>query len=467
MKNIKQYSLAVIGAGSGGLVAAELAAKLGARVVLIEAEDRMGGECLHTGCVPSKALIHAARTMWAAGHNGDIGVSSEPRLDFQKVKTHLNHAIDTIEQRHDNDDYYQTKGVDVIHGRAAFIDSHTIKVDEQLISADRFIISTGSKPAVPTIDGLSDGSYLTNETIFSLDDLPKRMIVIGGGPIGCELGQAFAMLGTQVVILQSAPRLLPREPESASQALADSFAAMHIDVKVSNKIQRVQYFPNSVKVTTDAGEITADKLLIATGRRSNLPNGLDLAGVQLTERGIKVDKHFRSSMPNIYAIGDCNGGIQFTHTAAQQAGIAVQNALFNRRKTFDMSKVSWTTFTTPEIAHYGPSGPELEAAGISYVLQKTTYEDIDKAIAEKEHGFAEIMVGGKGKILGAVIVGANAAEILAQLILAGNWNKVATIMQAYPSYASGFWLSASDNNLDLFVQSRVGKITNFIVKKFR
>lgn len=449
------------------MVAAELAAKLGARVVLIEVEDRLGGECLHAGCVPSKALIHAARTMWSAGHSSDLGVSAEPKVDFQRVKTCLNQAIDTIERRHDNDNFYRNKGVDVIHGRAAFIDSHTIKVIDKLITAERFIISTGSKPAVPSIDGLADGEYLTNETVFSLKELPKRMIVIGGGPIGCELGQAFAMLGTQVVILQSAPRLLPREPESASQALSDSFAAMHIDVKVNIKIQGVVYLPNSVKVTTDAGEVSADKLLIATGRRSNIPEGLDIAGVQLTERGIKVDNYFRSSIPNIYAIGDCNGGLQFTHTAALQAGISVQNALLRRKKTFDMAKVSWTTFTTPEIAHFGLSGQELEKYGIRYVLQKITYDDIDKAVAEGEHGFAEVLVGNKGKILGAVVVGVNAAEILAQLILAGNWNSVATTMQAYPSYASGFWLSASDSNLDNFVKSKTGKIAKFIVRKFR
>ena len=462
---MKRYHLIVIGAGSGGLVAAEFASKLGAKVALVEAQKDLGGECLHAGCVPSKALIHAARTAWAAGHSQALGTEANPRVDFSQVERHITGAIQTITENHDNDSYYQSLGVDVIHGKAAFIDEQTIEVNGQSLVAKRFIVATGSKPLVPDIPGLTDGPYLTNETVFDLDSLPESLLVVGGGPIGCELGQAFAMLGSKVTILQAASRLLPHDEPEAADILARSLKAMGVNVLLDAQIDRVTYRGSTVSVNLQGGQnLRAYRLLVATGRAANIPMGTENAQVQTTRRGIKVNERLRTTNKRIYAIGDCNGGMQFTHVAGQQAVVAVQNALMGLHKKFDGNNIPWATFTTPEIAHLGATKAELNANKTSYKKVTKDFSSIDKAIAEGEKGYIELLVADDGNILGATVAGANAAEILGQIVTAKHWNNFKGIMQAYPTYGLGIREAAADVNLNTFLNSPIGKITGRYVQ---
>lgn len=463
------YNLIVIGAGSGGLVAAETAAKLGARVAMIESQRSLGGECLHSGCVPSKALIHAARVAWAAGHSQSVGITASPTIDFRVIRQHLNQAIKTIEENHDNDDFYQRLGVDVIHGTAAFTGRDTVAVDGRMLQAKRIIIATGSRPAVPDSPGLADGPYLTNESVFSLDSLPKSLIVIGGGPIGCELGQAFAMLGTKVTIIQSGDRLLPRDEIAAATLLQAALENMGVVIKFGATIKNTVYDDAQVSVTlTDGTVLHAQKLLVAAGRQANMPANLALAGIESTPRGITVDKALRTSNKRVFAIGDCNGGPQFTHAAGEQAGIAVQNALFGTSKQFDASSIPWTTFSTPEIAHFGPLKSDLDTKKTVYRAHKLSYKDIDKAIAEGETGYVEIITDKKQRILSATVVGVTAAEILARIVTTPTLKQLSRGIQAYPTYALGVRQLALQATLDKLLASIPGKLIRcWVSTKFK
>jgi len=413
-KHDKSYQLIVIGAGSGGLVAAEFGAKLGAKVALIEATPRLGGECLWNGCVPSKALIHSARAFWQSGHSQQIGVLTEPKLDFNAVMEHIQDSMHFIEHHHDNDEYFEKRGVDVFHGKAAFIDDSTVRVGEDIFHGRRIIIATGSSPAIPSIRGLETVSYLTNETIFSLKKLPKTLTVIGGGPIGCELGQAFAMLGSKVTILQSGSRLLPKDEPEVSEILLNQLKEMGIQIILNAEISAIKSTKQGVEISTKQRTIVSEELLIATGRRPNMPTGLREIGVTTNDQGIEVDKRMRTSLKTIYAVGDCNGGVQFTH-AAGQAVVAVQNSLLGIPKTFDQSSIPWATFTTPEIAHFGATKGKLDSLKQNYQTARINFSDIDKAVTEKESGYIEILTNTRGSILSATVVGANASEVLAKL----------------------------------------------------
>ncbi len=463
------YGLIVIGAGSGGLVAAETAAKLGARVAMIESQQSLGGECLHSGCVPSKALIHAARIAWQAEHAQPIGITASPIINFSVVKQHIQRAIKTIEDTHDNDGYYESLGVEVVHGKAVFTGRNTITVGGRTLKAKRFIISTGSRPAVPDSPGLTDGPYLTNESIFSLDSLPKSLVVIGGGPIGCELGQAFAMLGTKVTIIQSGDRLLPRDEIEAASILRKSIETMGIDIQFGATIVNTTYDHSGVSIKLDDGAIIkSEKLLVAAGRQANMPDNLELAGIKSTKRGITVNKTLRTSNKHIYAIGDCNGGPQFTHAAGEQAGIAVQNALFGTHKAFDVASLPWTTFSTPEIAHFGPLKIDLDTKKVTYEVRRLNYSDIDKAVAEDENGFVEILTDNNQNILAATVVGVMAAEILARIVTTPNLKELSSGIQAYPTYALGVRQLALQARLDKLITSLPGKLAkSWIRTKFK
>lgn len=466
------YQLVVVGAGSGGLVAAE-SAKLGVKVALVEAKDRLGGECLWDGCVPSKALIHAARLAWQASHSQRFGVQAQPKIDFAAVMEHVNASIHFIEEHHDNDAFYQGLGVEVLHGDTEFIDSHTLRVGGTQISGKRFIVATGSSPFIPSIDGLQDATYLTNESIFSLETLPTSLTVIGGGPIGCELGQAFAMLGSKVTILQSAERLLPRDEHEASETLLKSMHAMGIRVELNAKIAKVakQGKATAVHFTTTDGTpviLETEKLLVATGRKPNIPEGLERIGIQTTPRGISVDRGLRTNLRHIFAVGDCNGGLQFTHTAAEQAVIASRNALLGTSKKFDGTYTPWVTFTTPEIAHLGPTKEELTARSHLYKTQRSNFNEIDKAITEDEAGYIEVLTDTKDHVLAATIVGANAAELLGTIVLLRNLNlpitKIAGLTQAYPTYNLGLQRLGAAETLKKLTESIAGPLFKIFLR---
>lgn len=448
-----KYSLIVIGAGSGGLVAAEVAATLGARVALVEAADRLGGECLHSGCVPSKALIYAARTVAEARRASGYGVKVSGSVDFTKVMESVNTAIGTIEQRSDNDEHFKKLGVDVFHGQAQFIGKNSIKTGQHTLVAKKFIIATGSSPFVPSIVGLCPGDYLTNETIFGLKVLPKELLVLGGGPIGVELGQAFAMLGSKVTILQGAERLLPREEAEVSDLLLQQFKTDGVRVICNAKV--TQFDTKTKQLAYEVGgqqrKVDASNLLIATGRKPNADIFPEAAGIATGKSGITVDTYLRTTNRNVYAVGDCIGPPQFTHLAAEQAGIAVRNALYPLGKKAAFPSVPWVTFTTPEIARVGQSEAELLESGVTFEAHRWNYSEIDRAVAEKQFGFIKILTGHNGHILGATIVGENAGELIAQINLS-YWHKLtvsqlALPIQVYPTYGLGIKQLAAESVL--------------------
>lgn len=466
------YDLIVIGAGSGGLVAAEVSAKFGANVALIEELPNLGGECLNAGCVPSKALIKAARTAYSAKNGEKYGVLATTVIDFAKVMKHVKGSIATIEASRDNDGHYIELGVDMYHGKAQFTGKHSVIVDGDELGFKKCIIATGSRPLVPELPGLNKTSYLTNESIFELTQLPKKLTVIGGGPISVELGQAFAMLGSDVTLLVREDRLLPREEPTASAALQAEFEKIGISLIFGVELKETSGNTGKIKVTFTSGEdtsvIDSTHLLVAAGRLPNTDLNVDAAGITLTERGaIHVNEKLETSSKHIFAIGDCNGGMQFTHVAAAQATMAVQNALLWGSRTYGKAMPVWTTFTTPEIAHLGATEDGLRKDDQEYKNHTYAYEEIDKAVADGEGGFIQVLVDPKGKILGTTIVGENAGEIIAQIAFAvkndHSFKDLGGILQAYPTYGMGLKEMAARIGFDDFLQSIIGRIIRRIL----
>lgn len=436
---MKKYTLVIIGSGSAGLSAADVAGQLGLRgVALVEKEHVLGGECLHSGCVPSKALIHAGQAF-----------PGDPESAWQ----HVRGSIDAIEKRSDNKEHVTATGIDVYNGDAVFIDAHTIQVGSDIIKATYILIATGSDPIVPPIPGLEDTPYLTNETFFAAPSLPKNLVIIGGGPIGCELAGAAAALGSKVTILQTADRLLPRETPAVSEAVKQSLEASGVTVLLSATTKQVSGDENvGVTVTYEAGslqQLKSDAVLLATGRMPRTKDlALDKAGVKISDAGIIVDRYLRTSAKHIYAAGDVTTSPKFTHLAAQQAGLALRNMLSGpfKKTTRILSEIPAITFTMPEVARFGVDSVIAEQSP-KYSVARLEYSDIDRAITDQQHGFVEVVVTKKGLIVGATVVGPQASELLSPLLVAAHHNvplqKLATTMFAYPTLASGLNIIAS------------------------
>ena len=469
----ERYDLIVIGGGSGGLAAAEFGAALGANVALVEADARLGGECLHAGCVPSKALIHAARRFQTVREHLEPW-DELSRDSFSKAMAAVKASIDQVEADHDNDAYYQAKGVTVFHSRAEFSGSDSLLLgDGTELSAKRFIIATGSKPLIPGIPGLNDGPYLTNENIFDLTELPASLVVIGGGPIGCELGQALAMFGTQLTIISQDDRLLPRDEPEASAALQASLESYsNVRLIFNAKITSVSHNGGvTVHYTVDesAAEVQAAQVLVATGRAANTALNLDDAGISFTNRLIVTNDKLQTTNKKVYAIGDVMGGPNFTHVAVDQAIVATQNALLGRSKTKRSNNdLTWATFTTPEIAHLGASEATLIADKTVFQIQVLDFETIDKAVADTEKGLVKILTDSDGRILGATIIGGPASELISTLAIAKHrglkLTELGDVLQAYPTYAFGLKLFASSITLSEFTGGSKQKVVNLLRK---
>lgn len=470
----RTYDLIVIGAGSGGLAAAEFGAALGATVALIEATDRLGGECLHAGCVPSKALIHAARRFQTVRDHlqpSDELVSGS----FTKAMQAVRASILAVEADHDNADYYRQKGIAVYNQRAEFTSSNSVTLtDGQILTGKRFIITTGSQPYVPSIPGLDTVNFLTNESLFNLKELPKSLIIVGGGPIGCELGQALAMFGCEVTIVSHDSRLLPRDEPEAAQALETSFKALGNLTTVFNadikSVRGQAGITVDYVVDTIAASRQAEQLLIATGRQPNTKLNLEAAGVTYNERAIQVNDNLQTSNSKIYAIGDVIGGPNFTHVAVDQAIVAVQNALLGRkRKQRPRNELVWATFTYPEIAHVGADEASLLASNQHYAKHIIDFRSIDKAVADGESGSIKILTDDKGLLLGATVIGGPAAEIISTFVLAKKRDlsiqDLGAALQAYPTYSFGLKMFANELALQTFKNSRQKKLAD-ILRKF-
>jgi pyruvate/2-oxoglutarate dehydrogenase complex dihydrolipoamide dehydrogenase (E3) component/uncharacterized membrane protein YdjX (TVP38/TMEM64 family) len=457
-------NLVVIGAGSGGLVTAYIAAVVKARVTLVE-QHRMGGDCLNTGCVPSKALIRTATLLAQLRRSQDFGIRAAPAaVDFPQVMERVQRVVRTVAP-HDSAERYRGLGVEVVAGRARIVSPWAVEITGedgavQHLATRGIVIATGARPFVPPIPGLEAVGYLTSDNLWDLRTLPRRLVVLGGGPIGAELAQAFARLGSQVTQVEMLPRLLMREDPEVSDLIAARFRAEGIEVLVEHQAKRfLVEGGEKILVAEHAGadrRIPFDAVLVAVGRVANLTGyGLEELGIP-TGRTIATNAYLQTRYPNIYAVGDVAGPYQFTHTAAHQAWYAAVNALFSGFKRFkaDYRVIPWVTFTSPEVARVGLSEAEAQAQGIAYEVTRYGLDDLDRAIADSDaHGFVKVLTPpGKDRILGVTIVGAHAGELLAEFTLAMKYglglNKILGTIHPYPTwseaakYAAGEWKRA-------------------------
>jgi pyruvate/2-oxoglutarate dehydrogenase complex dihydrolipoamide dehydrogenase (E3) component/uncharacterized membrane protein YdjX (TVP38/TMEM64 family) len=465
-------NLVVIGAGSGGLVTSLIGAVVKAKVSLIE-DHKMGGDCLNFGCVPSKALIRSARLAHQIRHAGEFGIrDARGTVDFKAVMQRVKDVIKTIEP-HDSVERYSGMGVDVIQGYATITSPWTVDIkmhdgSTRTLTTKSIVVATGAAPFVPPIPGLKEAGFVTSDNVWDLEELPPRLCVLGGGPIGCELAQAFARLGSKVTVVEMTPRIMVREDEDAANLVAESLRADGAAVLAGHKALRVESAGGVKKLiaeragapgaTPDAAgrevEVPFDILLCAVGRAARINGfGLDKLGIRVTPRKtIETDPWLRTSMPNIYAVGDVASPLQFTHTAAHEAWFAAVNALFGRFKTFkaDYSVVPWVTFTEPEVARVGLSEMQAKEQNIAVEVTRYGIDDLDRAIADGvAHGYVKVLtVPGKDKILGVTIVGDHAGEILAEYTLAMKHglglNKIMGTIHPYPTMVEANKYAASE-----------------------
>jgi pyruvate/2-oxoglutarate dehydrogenase complex dihydrolipoamide dehydrogenase (E3) component len=415
-----QPDICVIGAGSGGLSVAAAAAAFGVPVVLVE-KNKMGGECLNTGCVPSKSLIAAAKHARAVAQARAFGVAAGPAdVDFSKVHQHVHDVIAAIAPN-DSKERFNGLGVRVIAGAARFKDRKTVVVGDEIeIAARRFVVATGSSPSLPPIAGLDTVPYLTNETVFDLTARPQHLIVIGAGVIGLELAQAFRRLGAAVTVLEAAEPLAREDGECAAIVL-DALAREGVDVRSKVAVTRVESTGAKIKAVVDGdGEIEGSHLLIATGRRANTDGlALERAGIACDRGWIVVNKRLKTANRRVYAIGDVAGRGQFTHLANYHAGLVIRNALFRLPVKVNEDLVPRVTFTDPELAHVGLTEAQARARGLTIRVLRWPYHENDRAQAERETaGHIKVVTDGRGKIVGATIVGAGAGELITTWTLA-------------------------------------------------
>lgn len=455
-------NLVVIGAGSAGLVSAYIAAAVKAKVILVE-KHRMGGDCLNTGCVPSKTLIRSAKALAQLSKARDLGIEvGDAKADFSKVMARVHEVIKTIAP-HDSIERYQGLGVEVITGTAKIVSPWQVEVTSdgqtRTINTLAIVIAAGAKPLVPAIDGLEATGYLTSDTIWQMQQQPQRLLVLGGGPIGCELAQAFARLGSQVTVVEMLPRLLMREDSDVADAIEAKFRVEGMTVLTGHKALRfAREQDEKILYAEHEGEsvrISFDQVLLALGRAAHIEGyGAEELGIRLSERKtIAVDDFQATNYPNIFACGDVAGPYQFTHVAAHQAWYAAVNALFGNVKKFrtDYSAIPWATFTDPEVARVGLNEQEAKAQNIAYETTVYGIDDLDRAIADHAaHGFVKVLTApGSDKILGVTIVGEQAGELVAEFVLAMKHNlglnKILGTIHIYPTlseankYVAGSW----------------------------
>jgi pyruvate/2-oxoglutarate dehydrogenase complex dihydrolipoamide dehydrogenase (E3) component len=409
-----RYNLVVVGGGTAGLVSAIGAASLGGKVALVEAR-LMGGDCLNFGCVPSKGIIAAGRAAQAVREAGEFGVrAGEVHVDFAVAMERMRLLRVRI-AKNDSAERLRSLGVDVYFGRATFVAPDAVEVDGRRLAFARAILATGSRPATLDLPGLAEAGFLTNETIFSLTELPRRLAVVGAGPVGCELAQTFRRLGSEVTVLSRGSRLLPKDDADAASLLEARFRTEGIRLELGAKLLRVE--PDRTLVH-ERGRIAADAILVAVGRARVVAGlGLEAAGVASGPQGVFVDDHLRTTNPRIFAAGDVASRFQFTHAADALARVALQNALFFGRKRQSALVVPWCTYTDPEIAHVGLSAQEARERGATTFT--VPLEEVDRAVLDGEtEGFARIHAGRRGRILGATLVAAHAGESIGELSLA-------------------------------------------------
>ncbi len=454
-------NLVVIGAGSAGLVTSYIAAAVKAKVSLIE-RHKMGGDCLNTGCVPSKALIRSARFVAESRNSQQYGIAdSQVTFDFAEVMERVSNVVKTVEP-HDSIERYTGLGVDCIQGSAQILNPYEVVVNGEIISTRNIVIATGARPHIPAIKNIEAMQPLTSDNLWQIRELPQRLLVLGGGPIGCELSQCFARFGAEVTMVLRGEHLMPREDQDVSERVTKRFQTEGVNILPLRKMREfIEREGEKFLICEHQGqieEIGFDQLLVATGRQANIEGfGLDKLGIESKADGtLEVNEYLQTKYPNIYACGDVAGPYQFTHAAAHQAWYASVNALFGRFKKFkvDYSVIPAATFTDPEVARVGLNELEAQAQGIAYEVTKFDLEELDRAIADSDnHGFVKVLtVPGKDKILGATIVGPHAGELITEYVSAMKHglglNKILGTIHIYPTlseankYAAGEWKRA-------------------------
>jgi len=468
-----KVDICVIGAGSGGLSVAAGAVQMGASVVLVE-KSEMGGDCLNTGCVPSKAMLAAAEKAQAARDAGAFGVQvSEPVVDWAAVHRHVYQVIEKIAPN-DSEERFTDLGVQVIRAAGSFEDEQTLRAGEYVIRAKYFVLATGSSPFVPPISGLEYIPHLTNENIFDNQEVIEHLIVIGGGPIGIEMAQAHRRLGAKVTVLEMVRLLMKDDPELSRiviDRLTDEGITFHEGGR-NLKLERTDDGSIAANFETDVGKQYANgsHLLIATGRRANVDGlNLEAAGVTYTQRGIDVDARLRTSNKRIFAIGDVTGPYQFTHMAAYQAGIVIRNMLFKLPARVDYSAVPWVTYTDPELAHVGMSEADAKKAGKDIRVLRWKFEENDRAQAERRtEGMIKVVTSRKGQILGASIVGLHAGELIQPWVLAISQKlkigAMAAMIAPYPTLAEANKRIAGSFYTDKLFSTGTKYLVRFLMK---
>jgi pyruvate/2-oxoglutarate dehydrogenase complex dihydrolipoamide dehydrogenase (E3) component/uncharacterized membrane protein YdjX (TVP38/TMEM64 family) len=459
----KQFdtNLLVIGGGTAGLVSALIGNITKAKVTLVE-KHKMGGDCLNTGCVPSKALLRSAKIKSYINRGAEFGLQdAKAEVVFSDVMARVQRVIKKIEPN-DSIERYTGLGVDCVQGHAKLLSPWVVDVDGRQISAKNIVIASGARPFIPPIEGLEQVNALTSDTIWQLNELPQRLLVLGGGPIGCELTQAFSRLGSQVTQVEQAPRLMMREDPEVSDHIQEKFQREGIDVHLGCRAERIQVRDGEKllvgRIGDETVEIAFDQILIAVGRAANTQGlGLEDVGVQIADRGtIAVNEYLQTNIPSIYACGDVAGPYQFTHTAAHQAWYVAVNSLFGGLKKFkaDYRVIPWATFTDPEVARVGLNEQDAIAQGIDYEVTRYDIDDLDRAIADEEnHGFIKVLTAvGSDKILGVTLVGHHAGDTIAEYVQAMKYNlglnKVLSTIHIYPTlaesnkYVAGVWKKA-------------------------
>ena len=462
-RSADRFDLVVLGGGTGGIVASLIAARAGARVALVE-RDRVGGDCLWTGCVPSKSLLAAADLAHRIRHADAVGLApAEPEIDFAAVMAHVEQAIRRIEPQ-DSPERLRREGVDVFEAEGRFDGPGTMTAGGRTLRFRRAIVATGSRPLLPTVDGLSAADPLTTDSVWELRELPERLVVLGGGPIGCELGQAFARLGSRVTLVELADRLLLKEEPRASRLIAERLRDDGVDVHLRQRAVRVE--PGRLLIEDADEAITFDRILVATGRVPRTEGiGLELVGVRLDGRGaVIVDPRLRTTAPSVYAVGDVTALLPFTHVAAHHARVATPNALFRLRRNAD-STLPWVTFTDPEVARVGLTEADARARwGERATVTTAEYSELDRAITGGQgYGFATLVGDPRGRLVGATVAAPAAGEAIAELTA---WlargekiDAVSATVHAYPTFAEGPARAADAHVIARYARPHVRALT--------
>jgi pyruvate/2-oxoglutarate dehydrogenase complex dihydrolipoamide dehydrogenase (E3) component len=444
MARSERYDLVVLGGGTGGLVSARIAAAAGARVALIE-RDRTGGDCLWTGCVPSKALLAAAELAQRMRRARSVGLAPiEPEIDFAAVMRHVHAAQKTIAPG-DSPERLRSEGVDVIEAEGRFLAHGLVAAGERQLRCRVAIVATGSEPLVPRIVGLEAARPLTNETLWELEALSERLVVLGGGPVGCEFGQAFARLGSRVTLVEMADRLLLKEEPRAGALVARVLEEEGVDLRLGEAADAVTRNGAGARLVVGAEELPFDRVLVAAGRAPSTDGlGLDVIDVRTDDRGaVLVDERLRTSARGVYAVGDVTGALPFTHVAAHHARIAAPNALFGLRRKVDYAAVPWATFTDPEVGRIGLTEQEArERWGDRVVVAEFDYSTSDRAIAAGQaRGFAKLVGDRRGRLVGATVAAPAGGEVIAALAghvaARAKIDAVSRQVHAYPTLSEG------------------------------